>query len=156
MESFRDLLQSVHPFFRAAFRGPGGGAGAGGVGHGFAQSGLVGEAAHRFTEGDGISGRKVEAVFADGDEIDWNACRGQHSAEAVAGLRDCTAPDPSRPGYTMCGLKDAGDCRSFSPESPDEFACRSYDGDDGTYGDCHAAGQQGQPYREVITTYLSD
>lgn len=102
-------------------------------------------------------------LFADGDEIDWNACRGSGQAATEEGglaLRDCAEPDPDNPGYTLCGFRYAGDCADFTPETPSPFACRSFDSEEGTYSDCHTEPGDGQwpgikKYREVITTYVS-
>ena len=103
-------------------------------------------------------------IFTDDDgPIDWNACRGRDQAAGEEGglnLRDCTEPDPADPAHTLCGFNYAGDCADFSPESPSPCACRSFDADEGTYGDCHAGEGDGhwpglRTYREIITTYVS-
>ena len=103
-------------------------------------------------------------LFTDGDgPIDWNACRGIDQASAEFGglsLRDCTEPDPADPTHTLCGFNYAGDCADFSTRVPEPYACRSFDDEDGTYGDCHAGEGEGvwpglRPYKEVITTYVS-
>jgi hypothetical protein len=53
-------------------------------------------------------------------------------------LRSCAEPDPNDPTHTMCGFKYAGDCGSFGP-LPQRHACLTFDGEDGTYGDCVSA-----------------
>ncbi|MGH9314994.1 MAG: hypothetical protein ACRD1S_17555 [Vicinamibacterales bacterium] len=102
-------------------------------------------------------------IFADGDEIDWNACRGEGQASGEFGglaLRDCTEPDPNDPTRTMCGFKFAGDCRDFTPEFPTPYACKSFDAEEGTYSDCHAEAGDGHcPHCapiEVITVDVSN
>jgi hypothetical protein len=105
-------------------------------------------------------------IFVDPDApLDMNACRGEGQASGEFGglvLRDCTEPDPLNPGYTMCGFKYAGDCADYTPASPDPYACRNFDPEDGTYGECHAADANAapsivgsRPYREVITTWVT-
>lgn len=104
-------------------------------------------------------------IFTDDDgPIDWNACRGRDQAAGEFGglfLRDCTEPDPADPAHTLCGFNFAGDCADFSPESPSPYGCRSFDAEEGTYGDCHQGAGDGhwpglRPYREIITTYVTD
>lgn len=97
-------------------------------------------------------------VFSDGDEIDWNACRGADAQIAWEQARDCTKPDPFNPGFTVCGFRDAGECSDYTPAFPSPYACRS--DDEGIFGDCHKAAGDGRwpglrPYREVITTYVA-
>ncbi|MBI4164254.1 MAG: hypothetical protein HY508_00800 [Acidobacteria bacterium] len=101
-------------------------------------------------------------IFTDSEDLDWNACRGSGQASGEFGglaLRDCAEPDPNNPGFTMCGLKYAGDCADFEPSVPTPYACRSFEADEGTYSDCHAEEGAGhwasRPYRQVITTYVS-
>ena len=102
-------------------------------------------------------------IFADPDQpLDWNACRGKDQArEEVGGLefRDCTEPDPNDPTHTKCGFKYAGDCGSYSQSFSGPHACRSFDPDEGTYGECLAREETDHEqslkiYREVITTYV--
>ena len=125
-------------------------------------------------------------LFVDEDqEIDWNACRGEAQAASEDGgldLRDCTEPDPARPGYTQCGFKFAGDCRDYTPAFPSPYACRTFTGapESGYYGDCagakksghdddadddgdcghrhdgHGWHSNGHKYREVITVYVAN
>jgi hypothetical protein len=97
-------------------------------------------------------------LFTDGDDIDWNACRGADAQVAWNQARDCTQPDPLHPGLTMCGFKDGGECTDYTPEFPSPYACRT--SDEGIFGDCHTAAGDGRwpglrPYREVITTYVA-
>ena len=103
-------------------------------------------------------------IFADGDgPIDWNACRGEDQASSETGglnLRDCTEPDPADPTHTMCGFNCAGDCSDFTPQFPSPYACRSFDAEEGTYGDCHSEEGDGhwpgsRTYREIITVYVT-
>jgi hypothetical protein len=95
--------------------------------------------------------------------IDWNACRGEGQESGEFGglvLRDCAEEDPANPGFTYCGLKYAGNCAVFDPAFPSPYACKSFDGVQGTYEICHAEAGDGQwpslkAYREVITTYVT-
>jgi hypothetical protein len=103
-------------------------------------------------------------------EPDWNACRGEAKAACNGdigcgglGNRDCAAEDPANPGYTYCGFKYAGDCADFTPQVPSAYACRTYDAEAGTYGECAADGDKkgkgwcgGKRYREVITTWVAN
>jgi hypothetical protein len=103
-------------------------------------------------------------IFTDDDgPIDWNACRGAGQASGEFGglnLRDCAEPDPADPTHTQCGFNYAGDCADFSLEFPSPYACRSFDAEEGTYGDCHTDEGDGhwpglRTYREIITTYVT-
>ena len=103
-------------------------------------------------------------LFSDPDgPLDWNACRGEGQASGEFGglvLRDCAEEDPANPGFTYCGFNYAGDCIDFTPEFPNPYSCKSFDGEDGTYGDCHTSATDGhwpglRTYREVITSYVS-
>lgn len=99
----------------------------------------------------------------DDGPIDWNACRGEGQASGEFGglnLRDCAEPDPADPSHTLCGFNYAGDCADFTPELPSPYACKSLDGEEGFYGDCHADEGEGhwpgsRPYREIITIYVT-
>jgi hypothetical protein len=104
-------------------------------------------------------------IFADPDKpLDWNACRGRdQAAEEIGGLklRDCTEPDPNDPSHTKCGFNYAGDCGNYSSSFHGPHACKSFDPDDGSYGECAApkSADEGETtssrrYREVITTYV--
>src|SRR5262245_20826266 len=104
-------------------------------------------------------------LFTDGDgPIDWNACRGLDQAAGESGglaFRDCAQPDPEDPAHTYCGFNFAGDCADFTPEFPNPYSCKSFDGEDGAYGECHAEEADGhwpslRAYREVITVYVSN
>lgn len=68
------------------------------------------------------------------------ACRGIGDPGA-GGLQDrvCAKPDPSRPGFTMCGLAFAGECR------------RVCDRRDGTYRECRINRQEFHP---VVTSFV--
>ena len=69
--------------------------------------------------------------------------------------RDC-ATDSS-----YCGFNVVGDCRDFDA-FPNPYACGGYTGDGGYYTDCHdSTSNNGKwkhnaPFREVITTYVSN
>jgi hypothetical protein len=101
--------------------------------------------------------------------IDWYACRGRAEAEQLeAGglaLRDCTEEDVPGgeygPGYTVCGFKYAGNCGDYGAEYGSAYACRTYDGGQGIFGDCHEDARNGRwggltKYRQVITVYVSN
>ncbi|MGH9867338.1 MAG: hypothetical protein ACREAA_04115 [Candidatus Polarisedimenticolia bacterium] len=100
-------------------------------------------------------------IFAGTDgPIDWNACRGSGQASGENGglvLRDCAEPDPADPTKTLCGFNYAGDCAPFT--DADAYACRTFDAEEGTYGTCRAAEDDGvpgsRPYFEIITVYVS-
>ncbi|HEX3765225.1 MAG TPA: hypothetical protein VHW23_41295 [Kofleriaceae bacterium] len=66
------------------------------------------------------------------------ACRGRDKAAGNAGEladRDCAAPDPANPGFTLCGMAFAGDCGNFASDR----ACESFS-DRGTfYEECHTS-----------------
>ena len=103
-------------------------------------------------------------IFTDDDgPIDRNACRGEGQALGEFGglvLRDCTEEDSAHPGLTYCGFNYAGDCRDFTPDSPTSYACKSFDSEEGIYGDCHPEEGDGhwpslRTYREIITSYVS-
>lgn len=101
---------------------------------------------------------------------DWNACRGEAKAACGGdigcgglGNRDCAAENPATPGFTYCGFKYAGDCADFTPSVPSAYACRTYNAESGTYGECAADGDRkgkgwcgGKRYREVITTWVAN
>lgn len=103
-------------------------------------------------------------LFADGDgPLDWNACIGRDQDSGEFGglvLRDCAEQDPADPTRTLCGFNYAGPCDDFTPEFPTPYACKSYDGEEGTYSDCHIAPGDGhwqglKTYREIITVHVS-
>jgi hypothetical protein len=95
--------------------------------------------------------------------IDWNACRGEGQASGEFGglaLRDCTEEDPGNPGKTFCGFNYAGDCRDYTTDFPSPYACKSFDLEEGIYGDCHPGVGDGhwpslRTYREIITSYVT-
>lgn len=102
-------------------------------------------------------------IFSDPDgPLDWNACRGRDQAAGEsAGLemRDCAEPDPNDPSHTKCGFKYAGDCGDYIESLTQPRACRSFDPEAGTYGECLAPQEYGRgpalkAYPEVITTYV--
>lgn len=101
-------------------------------------------------------------IFANPEEpLDWNACMGKDQVAGDAGdlqLRACTEPDPNDPTHTKCGFKYAGTCGNYT-QSFAQHACRSYDPEEGFYGDCLAResdhGPSVKSYREVITTYVT-
>ena len=66
------------------------------------------------------------------------ACRGRDKAagnDGELGLRDCAAPDPAKPGFTLCGMMFAGDCGNFARDQ----ACESFSARGTFYQDCHTA-----------------
>jgi hypothetical protein len=111
-------------------------------------------------------GNVFDAVEASSDE-EWlslttNACSGVNNFVAHSQARDCATPDNTRPGLTLCGFNYAGDCRDFTPQFPNAYACRGFTGEpDGYYNDCHSESGSGKwpagtKSREVITTYVAD
>jgi hypothetical protein len=90
--------------------------------------------------------------------IAWYACRGAAKAQGNDGdlaRRNCAAPDPQNPGFTLCGFGYAGDCGAFaSVHACDQFATG------GTfYQRCHPAPSNKAPagssaFLQVITTYV--
>jgi len=101
-------------------------------------------------------------IFNDADQpLDWNACRGKDKAAGDSGvlaMRACAAPDPNDPAHTMCGFKYSGNCGAYTAPFMQPHACRTFDPDDDTYGDCLALEDNPATsvrfYREVITTYV--
>jgi hypothetical protein len=64
------------------------------------------------------------------------ACRGRDKAAGNAGAladRDCAAPDPANPGFSLCGMMFAGDCGSFAADQ----ACESFSEKETFYRQCH-------------------
>lgn len=99
--------------------------------------------------------------FTPKDEpIQWYACRGIDKAQGNAGdlvSRNCAAPDPAKPGYTLCGFNYAGDCGAFgSAHACEQFALG------GTFFQrCHGEATTGTKFplsapsfSQVITTYV--
>jgi hypothetical protein len=101
--------------------------------------------------------------------LQWFACRGRDKAAGNAGEladRECAAPDPAHPGFTLCGMIFAGDCGSFAPDQ----ACESFSAHGTFYDRCHTSplrhhhGDQDadrdddddtQVFRQVITTFVT-
>ncbi len=97
------------------------------------------------------------------------ACRGKDKAAGNAGEladRDCAAPDPANPGFTLCGMIFAGDCGNFAPDQ----ACESFSARGTFYRECHTSpirahhdGDQGRypdrdearVFEQVITTFAT-
>lgn len=81
------------------------------------------------------------------EPIVWNACRGKDLATSNEGglaERDCAKPDPARPGLTVCGFTDAGDCGDYAaPKSA--HAC-SHFSVHGFWISCAAAGATDTPH----------
>ena len=109
-------------------------------------------------------GNVFEAVEAATD-AEWlalttNACSGVNNFVAHNQARDCATPDGT--GLTLCGFNYAGDCRDFTPQFPNDYACRGFSGEpDGYYADCHSVASSGKwpagtKSREVITTYVAE
>lgn len=66
------------------------------------------------------------------------ACRGRDKAAGNAGEladRECAAPDPANPGFTLCGMTFAGDCGSFAHDQ----ACESFSKQGTFYRQCHTS-----------------
>jgi hypothetical protein len=96
------------------------------------------------------------------------ACRGRDKAAGNAGVladRDCAAPDPANPGFTLCGMTFAGDCGSFASDQ----ACESFSNQGTFYRQCHTSpiqhrGNRGgnhegdddpRVFEQVITTFVT-
>ena len=78
-------------------------------------------------------------VFQPDDKpLEMYACRGSAQASGPEtgdmDARDCTEPDPMRPGLTLCGMTFAGDCTDFAPPA-NKYACESRTAD-GYYVNC--------------------
>lgn len=70
--------------------------------------------------------------------LQWFACRGRDKAAGNAGglaSRQCAAPDPAHPGFTLCGMIFAGDCGSFARDQ----ACESFSSRETFYQRCHTS-----------------
>lgn len=70
--------------------------------------------------------------------LQWFACRGRDKAAGDAGEladRECAAPDPANPGFTLCGMVFAGDCGNFAPDQ----ACEAFSVRGTFYEDCHTS-----------------
>jgi hypothetical protein len=95
----------------------------------------------------------------------WFACRGRDKAAGDAGEladRECAAPDPAHPGFTLCGMIFAGDCGSFAPDQ----ACESFSTHGTFYERCHTSplrdrdddrddDDDAQVFNQVITTFVT-
>jgi len=88
------------------------------------------------------------------------ACRGRDQARGETGElidRDCTEPDPAKPGFTQCGMMFAGDCGGFAAR----HSCELFAGWASFYLDCHTAPISSHPrpdervFHEVITTFVT-
>jgi hypothetical protein len=92
--------------------------------------------------------------------IAWYACRGAakaHGNDGDLAHRNCAAPDPKNPGFTMCGFSYAGDCGAFSAV----HACEQFATGGTFYQRCHPARSDKAPagvpvdaFLQVITTYV--
>jgi hypothetical protein len=94
------------------------------------------------------------------EPIQWFACRGVDKAQGNAGdlvSRDCAAPDPAKPGFTLCGFTFSGDCGLLgSAHACEQFALG------GTFFQrCHGEPTTGgkfplssPSFSQVITTYV--
>jgi hypothetical protein len=98
------------------------------------------------------------------DPIEAYACVGQGGAQAPdsggLALRDCAEEDPNNPGFTKCGFTYVGICRNYDPLLPQPYACKNFDGDQGTFSECYEESRDGRwpglrTHREVITVYVS-
>jgi hypothetical protein len=105
--------------------------------------------------------------------IQWFACRGRDKATGDTGqlgLRDCAAPDPEHPGFTLCGLTFAGDCGNFA----NDRACEAFSSNGTFYQGCHTQpirrhhcggrdternrdrdGDDDEVFTQVITTFVT-
>lgn len=114
-------------------------------------------------------------LFTPSDQpILWAACSGKDAAEAVGLDRICASPDPSNPGYTLCGFVYSGECGTsaghhhhFDIEARGS-ACRFFDGHGTYFDDCRVeqgwqahdddhgwhGGDEGGPFHEVVTVYV--
>jgi hypothetical protein len=66
------------------------------------------------------------------------ACRGKDKAAGDTGEladRQCAAPDPAHPGFTLCGMMFAGDCGSFAAS----HACEAFSPRGTFYQNCHTS-----------------
>jgi len=110
-------------------------------------------------------------VFVEPEQpIQAFACRGAAQAAGEGGAlvdRDCTEPDPSNPGKTICGMTYVGDCADFAAPAS-TYAC--YSRSNGWYEHCFTtplfgpwwqvllavlqASQDPHYYREVVTTFV--
>jgi len=64
---------------------------------------------------------------------------------------------PARP---FAASNYAGDCRDYTTDFPSPYACKSFDLEEGIYGDCHPGVGDGhwpslRTYREIITSYVT-
>ncbi len=112
-----------------------------------------------------------DAFGAVSEPLQAFACRGKDKAAGNAGEladRDCAAPDPANPGFTLCGMIFAGDCGRFAVDQ----ACEFFSARGTFYQRCHTApirshhgGGQGQGhdrddddahvFDQVITTFAT-
>jgi hypothetical protein len=90
------------------------------------------------------------------------ACRGRDKAAVNTGEladRDCAAPDPANPGFTLCGMMFAGDCGDFAAHP----ACEAFSPQGTFYQQCHTSPIQHHPvddsdaqvFEQVITTFVT-
>lgn len=92
-------------------------------------------------------------------DLQWYTCRGRDLAAGARGdldNRDCSVPDPNKPGLTKCGLTWTGDCLFAA-----QRACESFVTNGTYYRRCHTApsqnGQlQGALFEQVITVFVQD
>lgn len=105
-----------------------------------------------------VEGAFYGNVFVnDSSELEMVACRGAGQAAGEHGGlvdRDCT--EPAGNGLTQCGMKYAGDCLDFTPQSPSPRACAT--SLDGNYTSCMSqASLSPRPVlstAEVVTVYV--
>lgn len=100
--------------------------------------------------------------------LQWFACRGRDKAAGNAGVlaeRECAAPDPAHPGFTLCGMIFAGDCGSFARDQ----VCESFSARGTFYERCHTSplrhhgdrdadrddDDDAQVFKQVITTFVT-
>lgn len=108
-----------------------------------------------------IEGSFYGDIFtADQSKMEMVACRGAgQAAGETGGLvdRDCT--EPAANGLTVCGMRYAGDCLDYSPQTPSAHACEYSWG--GHYQSCHTSAGNGtwpanSVRTEVITTFVAN
>lgn len=98
------------------------------------------------------------------DPIEAYACQGRAKSQAPnnggLALRACAQEDPNNPGFTYCGFTYAGNCGNYAFGVPDPYACKTFDGAQGTFSECYPESRDGRwsglrTHREVITVYVS-
>lgn len=105
-----------------------------------------------------VEGAFYGNVFVnDPSQLEMVACRGAGQAAGEhGGLVDRDCSEPAANGLTQCGMKYAGDCLDFTPQSPSLRACAT--SLDGNYTSCMSqASLSPRPVlstAEVVTVYV--